>query len=779
MWKSVLRAGLGQVWSVLIAVVIVLSLPEPADAQTTTFQRIDVVGNQRIEADTIRVISGIQPGQPVSPDALNAGLQRLFDSGLFEDVKLNPTAGRLEIAVVENPTINFINFEGNTVIEDEILATFISLQPRRAFSRAAAERDAQVIVEAYSQNGRFNAEVTPVLIRLPDNRVNLVFEIVEGSTTEVKRINFIGNKVYSDRRLRRVIDTGQANFLSFLFSNDIYDQDRLELDKQLLREFYLERGYVDFEVRAASAELSRERNGFFLSFNLFEGEKYTFGETFVSTLSPALDPDEFEELLDIRPGQTYSAKRVERQIERLSFLAGQKGFAFVQVQPRINKNEAERIIDIDFELVEGPRVFVERIDIRGNTQTLDRVIRRQFRVVEGDAFNAREIENAENRIRALRYFESVEARVREGSAPDRAVVAVDVEEAPTGSLNFGAAYSSSDGVTGNVSLTERNFLGRGQTVGMELSAGSDIRNYSLSFTEPALFDQDLLYGFQLFFRERDREESGVSTENIGLTQRIGFPLTENSRLTLRYRISTDEIIGADPDTVSPILVAEEDRLTTSAIGFTYSLDRRNSPIDPTAGFILRFDQDFAGVGGDTEFSKSVVNARVFTSFFEEDVVLSAELEGGALVMQDGNSRISDRFFLGGDSFRGFDRGGLGPRDRCDACIGPGSANSVNDSLGGNYYAIARLEASFPIGFPEEYGVFGGVFLDTGTVWGLDDVVDGASGPIDDGAELRSAVGVSLFWDTAIGPLRFNFAKPLKTVEGDEEERFRLTVDTRF
>ena len=676
----------------LIAVfglILALALGGQAHAQSASFSRIDVAGNQRIEADTIRVISGLTPGQAVSPAELNAALQRLFDSGLFEDVTLTPASGRLEISVVENPTINFINFEGNDVIDDETLATIISLRERRAFSKAVAERDAQTIVDVYAQSGRFNAEVTPVLIRLPDNRVNLVFEIVEGRVTEVQRISFTGNKRFSDRRLRRAIETGQAGLFSFLFRNDTYDEARLELDKQLLRQFYLERGYVDFEVRSASASLSRERNGFFLSFTISEGEQYSYGDITVSALAEGLDQEEFERELFLRSGRVYNAKDLERQIDNLADLAGSRGFAFVDVEPRITKNEEDLTVDIEFDLVQGPRVFVERIDIQGNSQTLDRVIRRQFRIVEGDAFNATEINRAEQRIQALRFFSEVDVRAREGSAPDRSIVSVRVEEAPTGSLNFGASFSSGDGLAGTVSLRERNFLGRGQFVSVDLSSGSVAQNLGLSFTEPALFDRDLSAGFDIYSRNREREESGVTTENVGFSPRIGFPLSRDSRLTLRYRISRDEITGADPDEVSPVLIAEEDSLITSAIGFTYTLDKRNSPVDPTSGFILRFDQDFAGLGGDTQFSKTVINAKAFKAIFNEDVVLSAEVEGGALNMLEGNSRISERFFLGGDSLRGFATGGIGPRDRCTGCIGPGNANSVDDSLGGNYFAAAR------------------------------------------------------------------------------------------
>lgn len=749
-----------------------------AQAQTTRFSRVDVAGNERIEADTIRVFAGIIPGDSVTPAQINEGLQRLFDTGLFENVEITPQNGRLLITVVENPTINRINFEGNQRIKDGALSSLIALQPRRAYSRGAAEADAQIIIDAYAQSGRFGAEVTPVLIRQPDNRVDLVFEIFEGGVTEVQRIAIVGNEVYSDRRLRRVMKTAQAGLLSFLFSNDTYDQDRLELDKQLLREFYLNRGYVDFEVLSASSEIARERNGFFLTFSVSEGEQYSYGDVFVTTLAEGLDPADFEDLLDLRPGKTYSAEKVERAIERLAFLAGQKGYAFIDVAPRITKNEDDRTVDIEFELIEGPKVFIERIDVRGNRQTLDRVIRRQFRVVEGDAFNAREVRRAEDRIKALRFFTAVETRVREGSGPDRAVVVVDVEEAPTGTLSFGAAFSSNEGIAATVSLSERNFLGRGQAVSLDVARGEDINTFAFRFTEPALFDQDLAVGFRVFYREATLDESSVNTRSIGFAPFVEFPLTENSRFRIRPFISLDDISNNSPDTTSAILLREQGEQLTTSIGFTYLLDRRNSPVDPTGGFIFKLDQDIAGLAGDVSYSKTVANARVFTSLLDEDLVIKAEIEGGALISFSDETRLTDRFSLGGDDFRGFARGGVGPRDRCTACSGPGGTDNVNNSLGGNFFAIARVEASFPIGLPEQYGIYGGIFADAGSVWGLYDR-DGTQGLVDDSARLRSSAGVSIFWDTAIGPLRFNYALPIQSVDGDEFERFRLTLDSRF
>ena len=769
----------------LLVAVLTLALPAPVTlAQgTAVFSRVDVAGNQRIEADSIRAFAGIEAGQPVTPEQLNLAVRNLFETGLFEDATVLPEAGRLVITVKENPTINQIAFEGNDSLDDEKLGEVVQLRPRLAYSVPAAEADAQRIIEAYRAAGRYTATVTPVIIRQSENRVDLVFEISEGRKTGVQRVTFTGNNAFSDRRLLRVIETSQSNWLSVLFGGNTYDADKLELDKELLRQFYLERGYIDVQILSSTAEIVRERTGFFLSFTISEGERYNFGQVSVSSQIPGLRAEDFQPLLAPVAGQgVYNVKQVDRVVQRMSYQAGQAGYAFVEIRPRVTKNAANRTVDINFELVEGQRVFVERIDITGNTRTLDRVIRRQFRIVEGDAFNSREIRDAEDRINGLGFFKSAAVNVRPGTTEDQALVDVVVEEQPTGSLSLGGAFSSSEGLTAQISLTERNFLGRGQTVSATVAASTQFANLELGFVEPALFDRDLLGGFNIYYRNRNFDEQSFQTKNVGFEPRVGFPLSEIGRLPLRSQISQDDIYDVQDDT-SLIIEEEEGSLLTSLVGGTYAYDRRNSVVDPTAGFILSLNQGFAGLGGDTQYSKTQARARAYTSFFEEELVLSAEVEGGLIISNDG-TRITDRFNTGGDSFRGFARNGLGPRDFCgDAgeavCTNPAQADlEVNDALGGNYYAVARFDASFPLGLPQEYGIYGGLFADVGSLWSLDDV-DGSMGVVDDGFHLRSSVGVSLFVDTPFAPLRFNYAVPLQYEDYDVLERFRFTIQTRF
>ena len=766
--------------AMLVSLVLAVAQPSMVVAQgTAVFSRIDVAGNQRIEADTVRVFAGIEPGKPTTPEQINLAVRKLYDTGLFESVDVMPEAGRLVITVKENPTINQIAFEGNDSLDDDELTAVIELRPRLAYSVAAAEADAQRVVEAYEKAGRYGAQVRPVIIRQSENRVDLVFEIEEGRPTNVQRINIIGNEAFSDRQLRRVIQSGQTNWLSWLFGNVSYDADRMEVDKELLRQFYLERGYIDFQVLSSTADIARERNGFFLSFTVSEGERFNFGKMSVSSAIPGLPAAEFQPFLsEVAGGGVYNVKQVDRVVQRMTYQAGQRGYAFVEIRPQVTKNPATRTVDINFQVVEGNRVFIERIDIHGNDRTLDRVIRRQFHVVEGDAFNAREIRDAQSRIEGLQFFKTTKVDVRPGSEPGKALVDVEVEEQPTGSLSLGGAYSTTEGFSAQISLTERNFLGRGQTVTASFSGSSQFGNIEFGFYEPALFDRDLLAGFNIYYRNRDFNEQSFQTSSLGFEPKIGFPLSENGRLTLTYQISNDDIYNV-LDSASQIIRDEEGAMITSAVAFTYAYDRRNSVVDPTAGFVLTLTQELAGLGGDTQYTKTQGNAKVYKSLFEEEVVLSAELEGGYIYANDG-TRITDRFTTGGDSFRGFARNGIGPRDYCDAgeCVrGPDDVN-VDEAVGGNAYSVLRLDASFPLGLPEQYGIYGGLFADAGSLWLLDNTA-GSMGTVDDAFYMRSSVGVSLFIDTAFAPLRFNYAFPLQKQDYDETERFRFTLQTRF
>ncbi|MGB3248172.1 MAG: outer membrane protein assembly factor BamA [Tabrizicola sp.] len=744
----------------------------PAFAQVFSFSNVEIQGNDRVDAATILNYAGISRGKEVSTAQLNDAYQRIVNSNLFETVELVPQGSTLVIKVVEYPIVNVISIEGNKRLKDEKLSGLVKSQPRRIYSPSQAEADAAAIAEAYRVAGRLAASVTPKIIRRDGNRVDLVFEITEGKVVENERISFVGNKDFSDRRLRQVLQTKQAGFLRNLIQRDTYVPERLELDKKMLTDFYLSRGYIDFQVLDASAELSRERDATFVTFTVREGLAYDIGKVTTVSEVEGLDAAEFEAVQKIRPGQTYSPLLIDNNITRMETLALKKGLNFIRVEPRITRNERGQVVDVEFAIMRGQKVFVERIDIEGNTTTLDQVVRRQFRTVEGDPFNPREIRQAAERIRALGFFADAQVNADQGADPDQVVVNVDVEEQPTGSLSFGLSYSVASGVGFNIGFSESNFLGRGQKLALSISTASANQNSSFSFTEPALLGRDLSFNVGGFYRTSESDYSVYDTRSIGFSTGIGFPLGEQSSMSLRFGLAEDKIYNYTPSsgTGSPILVAEADRgaLTTFSLGYSYEYDTRITGLNPKGGVLLRFGQDFAGLGGDTEYIKTTALALAETKVWNEEVTLRAIVEGGAIMSSGGNvTRVTDRFF-GNGKIRGFEPNGIGPRDL-------GAADQ--DALGGNMFAVARFEAEFPLGLPEEYGITGGAFMDVGSVWSLDNTA--GVGAVDDSFIPRATVGVSIFWNTPIGPLRFNFSHAVKKEDYDKEQTFDLTISTKF
>ncbi|MCG6901614.1 MAG: outer membrane protein assembly factor BamA [Rhodobacter sp.] len=743
--------------------------PGTGQAQDYRFSNVTIDGATRIEPGTVLSYAGIAKGEAITAGQLNAAYQRVLASGLFETVEFIPSGNTLVIRVQEFPTVNRINFEGNRRLKDEELGSIVQSQVRRVYSPSLAEQDAARITQAYEQAGRLAANVEPKIIRRSNNRVDLVFEVKEGRVSEVERISFVGNRKFGDRRLRRVLESKQAGIFRAIIQRDTFIADRVEFDKQVLRDFYLSRGYVDFQVLSATPEFSRERNGFFLTINVREGQKFSFGEITTTSELGNVDPDEFQAAIRIRPGQTFSPTAVDQTIARLERLAVQKDLDFIRVEPRVTRNDRTLTLDIEFAVVKGPRIFVERIDIEGNATTLDRVVRRQFTSVEGDPFNPREIRDSAERIRALGFFSKADVEAREGSSPDQVIVDVNVEEQPTGSLGFGATYSTATGVGATVNFSERNFLGRGQTLRFDISASGDSGVYSFGFAEPGFLGRDLRFGINASYAHDDSvTNTTYNTVRGTFSPSLEFPLSEFSRLGLRYTIEGTDITSV-PAGSSAVLLAESARglELASSVGYTYSYRTLSTGLDPDAGVLFRWSQDFAGVGGDVQYVKSQALLVGERKILNDEVTVRAIFEGGFHhSVGGGDSRITDRFNLNG-KIRGFDINGVGPRDLT-------AANT--DALGGNYFAVAKVEAEFPLGLPEEYGVHGGVFLDVGSVWGLDNDLGGA---IDDSFKLRSSIGFSLFWDTPIGPLRFNFSRAIQKESYDIEREFDLTISTRF
>ena len=748
----------------------------PADAQTYRFNTIAIEGNIRVDDSTLFGLAGFGRGESVSAGQLNAAYGNIAASGLFETVEFVPQGNTLLIRVSEYPIIGIVNFEGNRRIDDDAIAQVVQTRAGRVLSPSVVEADARAIAELYAQRGRSAAEITPRIIPRGNNRVDLAFEIAEGNVVEIERLSFVGNRAYSSYRLRQVLNTKQAGVLRWLVQRDTFVAERINLDRQLLTDFYLSRGYVDFEILSVTSELARERDGFFLTFNIREGLQYRFGNISVVSQVEGIDAADYERELRLRPGTVFSPTVLEQNIARIERLAEQRGLRFIRAEPRFTRNNRNQTIDVEFAIVRGERIFVERIDIQGNTTTLDRVVRRQFTSAEGDPLNPREIREAAERIRALGYFADVAVDTRQGSAPDQAIVDVEVEETTTGSLGFSVSYGRAQGIGFGISFAEQNFLGRGQQVSISFNTVKGSRDISLQFAEPALLERDLRYSLGVGYRETKSFFSDFNTREAFLNNSIGFPVSEYGRLQLRQGLVADRLTGL-PGTGSERLKADEDAGTavTGTLGYTYTYDTRRVGIDPTRGTILSLSQDF-GLGNQSRrFVKTEGRAGYEMAVFNEDVILRGDARVGVLHMINGESRNRERYQLS-NIMRGFGPGDSGPRDF-------EAAN--NDVLGGNRYFAVQLEAQFPLGTPEEYGLSGGVFADVGSVWGVDNVGGGGINMVDaDGTDynkmhIRAALGVSLFWDSPLGPLRFDFSRPVRKLDRDRAQNFDFSIVSQF
>lgn len=774
-WRALAGSGIGILKAAVFCGAISMAwmvLPQAASAQQIAVNSVTIEGNQRIGDAAILTRAGIVQGQTITAGELNAGVQRLQDSGLFESVDITPQGNGIVITVVELPTINRINFEGNRRINDDVLAQAIGSNERRVFNPAQAEQDAELIAAAYAAEGRVAARVTPTIIRREDNRVDLIFEIFEGDNIEIERISFSGNRVFSDRRLRRVLETKQAGLFRTFVRADTFVADRIDFDRQVLRDFYFSRGYVDFQVNSVNAELTEERDAYFLVFDIQEGRQFSIGQITVTSDLADVDEEFYRSIVKTKPDQVYSPVLLETDIARMERQAVIDGVDFLRVEPRITRNERDLTIDVEYALFRGPRVFVERIDIEGNTTTLDRVIRRQFDSVEGDPFNPREIRQSAERIRALGFFSDAQVNAREGSSPDLVVIDVDVEEQPTGSLSFGASFSTNDGIGLALQFRERNFLGRGQSLGFSFSTAEDDQLYRFDFTEPAFLGRDVALGLQLDISETENSNVSYDTDRGLFSPSLTFPVGLDSNLAVNYTYEETEMKERD-DTDNGAVISREiaaGDLANSSLGYRYTFDSRRSGVDPTSGYLFEFGQDFAGVGGDNTFIRSSARVAGERRVFNEEIVLRAEIQGGAINFSDGVNRAVDRYLLRSEILRGFEPGGIGPRD---------VSENDDDALGGNFFIAARFDAEFPLPLPEEYGITGGLFYDIGNLWDLSDVDTSGGDIVGEGGSLRHVIGISVLWDTPIGPLRFNFSDAIVKEDFDREQNFEVTVQTTF
>lgn len=780
---------------VVLAFVLSLSAPllMPAawvgSAHAQTVSSIIVEGNQRVENDTVLSYITISPGDVASPDDIDQSVKSLFQTGLFSDVQITRRGGTLVVRVEENPMINQVNFEGNSEVKDADLAKEVELRERMMFTRAKVLSDVNRIIGVYRRSGFYSVKVSPKIIRLPQNRIDLVFEIQEGDETKVRHLEFVGNEAFDDGKLKRIVGTQEYSWWRFFNRNDNYDPDRLEYDKELLRRYYLRNGFADVRVVSADAVLAEDGSGFTITYTVEEGQRYKVADVAVNVGEAQLDSGDLISKVRTSVGDYYDATRVDRTVDNLTLEAARQGFVFARVNPDIQRNEADATLNITYNLVEGPRIYIDRIDIVGNTRTEDQVIRRQLLLYEGDAFNRVVVERARRRLTALDYFEKIEFREEEGSAPDRIVLVVEVVEKSTGSINFSVGYSTTEYVIGSISLQERNFLGKGYNVRINASGSFKRQNVDFGFTNPYFMGMPIMVGFDVFATNTDNQDaSSYTSEQLGFALRTGFRLDEYSNINFRYGLTWRSINGIDRDNASPEVIGTEGETIKSFVASTYTWDNLDNPLRPTNGFRGQLLGEVAGLGGDVYFGSVEARGWYFYPLYEEKVVL--KIEGNAGHVQpigDNDVPLQDRFFKGADSFRGFAVSGVGPRQ--------GGNDGDTDSIGGRTYAIGTVEVNFPLGIPEEWGIEGAVFSDFGTIFnsGVDSLNAGQgdckygrnavpSGPgceVFDTAEFRATVGAGIIWQSPFGPLKFEAAYPILKADYDETEWFRFSVGTRF
>jgi outer membrane protein insertion porin family len=810
--------GLALCWVVLGGIlvgtgIVAVAWPEAALAQTVN--SIVVEGNRRVESETIRSYFHAGPGGQLSPVEIDAGLKALYATGLFEDVHISRPGGRVVVTVVEAPVINQVAFEGNKKAKDDQLRGEVQSKARGTLSKATVQSDVQRIVEIYQRTGRFDISVNPKIIELPNNRVNLVFEIKEGDKTGIKEINFVGTHAYSSGRLKDVIKTSVSNWLSFLQTTDIYDPDRVEADRDLLRRFYLQHGYADVRVTSATGVYDPAKKGFVVTFVIDEGPQYHFGTVDVVSNIHVIDPATLRSKIKFSAGAVYNAVLVEKSVEAMTIEAAKLGYAFANVRPRGDRKFETKTINIVFVVEEGARAYIERINIRGNTRTREYVIRREFDIGEGDAYNRALIDRAERRLKNLDYFKTVKITNEPGSAPDRVVINVNVEEKSTGEFSISGGYSTAEGFIGEVSVAERNLMGRGQFAKATLTYGQYTRGVDLSFVEPYLLGYRMAGGIDLFWKQGlANSYLSYDTNTIGANFRLGFALTEELAFQPRYSIYRQEItlpsylndcilspnalinggLGVTParelasnwngiggcyangETSLPIRIALANGATlTSLVGYTFTYNALDNNKAPTSGFYAEFKQDLAGVGGDVNFTRETADMRTYYEVLP-DIVSVLHLQGGVVNSWGGQQlRSLDHFQMGPNLVRGFAPSGIGPRDL---------TSPTADALGGSMFWGASVEAQAPLYFlPKEIGIKLAAFADAGSLWDYRGPtywgVTGEQLAVGDSSAVRSSVGVGLIWDSPLGPLRFDLAYALTKQPYDQTQFFRFSGGTKF
>jgi outer membrane protein insertion porin family len=794
-----------------------------AAATPAAAQSVSVVGNKRVETETIRSFVSLAPGESYTAARIDQAIKDLFATGLFSDVRITRQGSGVVVRVVENALVNRVSFQGNSKVKTEVLIGEVQTRSRGAFNQSIIDQDVARIREIYARSGRAGAKVDALVSPLPDGRSDVVFKIDEGSKTAVDSIVFQGNRAFSAWKLKSVMQTTESNFLSFLKSSDIYDPNRVAADLEALRRFYLKNGYADFRVVNSNAQLKPDGKGYVLTIAVDEGERYTVAGVDVESRIVDVDAARLKGEVRTRSGDIYNAEDVEKSVDAISREVAKRGYAFAQVRPRGDRDPANKSLRIVYAVEEGPRVYVERIVVRGNTRTRDYVIRREFDLGEGDAYNKAAIDRAERRLRNLGFFKTVRITNEPGSAPDRVVVNVDVEDQATGSFSISGGYSTTEGFLAEVSVQETNFGGRGQYARAAVSNGQKSRGVELSFTEPFFMDRRIAAGFDIFSKFSDSTDyARYRSRNTGFTLRAGVPITEEFSVGTRYTLYSQKISIPNsgsklykdcdgtlfaPLTANPCIANGEasiaikeaaGRTVTSLVGLTFAYNTLDNIKDPTKGIYAELKPEVAGAGGDSRFVRAIASARYYHPL-TDDFIGMLKVQGGHMAaFGDRKLRVLDHFYMGPDLVRGFAPSGIGPRDR----NGDSGANAV----GGTTYLGTTAEVTFPIfGIPREIGLRGAVFADAGTLFGYKgkkqinlngngtyDCVDPGNTrfqseclSVRDEKAIRSSIGAGLLWASPLGPIRFDYAYALTRVKngalggGDRTQAFRFSGGASF
>lgn len=750
-----------RVWGCTLSV---LALAVPVAHAQERIQSIRVTGAQRIESSAVISYSGLKEGETATQYDLDEGMKRVYETGFYSDVVLDDNAGALNIIVKENPSISQVIFEGNEKIDKEDLEKEIVLKSRSVYTRSKVQNDLKRLLDVYRRNGRYAAEITPQIIPLEQNRVNLVYNIKEGPKALIKKVTFIGNENFDSATLSKVVSSTRERWYQFLTDNDKYDPDRLNYDQELLRRFYFQKGYADFKIKSAIAELSSEQDAFFLTFTIEEGPIYRFGKIDVNTKLPRAKVPNLAPAISTKEGDIYDASEVEDSINRMNDILGDAGFAFVEIAPQTQRRPGDKkIMDLTYAITEGPKVYVDRINIFGNLRTKDEVIRREFKLAEGDAFSTSKLKRTEQRLNNLGFFEKVDIQRKQGSADDKTQLDVEVKEKSTGEITLGAGFSTVDGPLLDVGLRERNFLGNGQDFRARAMVGARRKNYDLGVVEPYFLGRELEAGFDLYKTSQNyQNNSTFDRDSTGGVVHLGYNLSEHLKHQFRYTYEQSEISNIDP-LASLYIRLQEGKYSTSMIGQSFFYDTRDNRQNPTDGYSIRVNQDLAGLGADARFIRHEIRSDYYVPLAKK-WTYAAYLLGGNITGIGKDVRINNRFFIGSQEIRGFANAGIGPRDI-----------ATDDALGGNTYYAASNEVRFPLGFADDLGVSGAVFFDVANLYGLD-----STGPgIGNNNTPRASAGFGFAWTSPFGPIRIDFAHAFLKEDYDDTELVRFRFGTSF